>query len=250
MDRTKSLQGKVVLVVGAGRGIGRRSAELLHAEGAHVVLASRNAAELAEVERELMRRDGGDEDIARGGVLTQTADATNAVSIARLVEATLARFERIDVLLYAAGVGVLKPFAEITDDDFVRVMNTNARGAFLTLKAVLPVMERQKSGHVIALPGILGRAPMAQASVYAASKYALTGLLKSLALEYKRAGVRISLLHLGGVDSSFWDTITMRVQRDKMLTIDAAARAVLFAAMQPDDGVLGELILQPESHQM
>ena len=141
----------------------------------------------------------------------------------------------------------LKP---LTEDDFVRVMNANARGAFLTLKAVLPVMERQRSGHVIALPGILGRAPMAQASIYAASKYALTGLLKSLALEYKRAGVRISLLHLGGVDSSFWDTITMRVQRDKMLTIDAAARAVLFAAMQPDDSVLGELILQPESHQM
>lgn len=248
MDRTKSLQGKVVLVVGAGRGIGRRAAELFHAEGAHVALASRNAAELAEVESHLTQSDG--DDAARGGVLVQVADATNGVSIARLVDATLARFERIDILLYAAGVGVLKPFAEITDDDFVRVMNANARGAFLTLKAVLPVMERQRSGHIIALPGILGRAPMAQASVYAASKYALTGLLKSLALEYKRAGVRISLLHLGGVDSSFWDTITMRVQRDKMLTIDAAARAVLFAAMQPDDSVLGELILQPESHQM
>lgn len=247
MDRTKSLQGKVVLVVGAGRGIGRRAAELFHAEGAHVALASRNAAELVEVESHLTQSGGDD---AAGGVLVQAADATSAASIARLVDATLARFERIDVLLYAAGVGVLKPFAEITDDDFVRVMNANARGAFLTLKAVLPVMERQRSGHVIALPGILGRAPMAQASVYAASKYALTGLLKSLALEYKRAGVRISLLHLGGVDSSFWDTITMRVQRDKMLTIDAAARAVLFAAMQPDDSVLGELILQPESHQM
>lgn len=248
MDRTKSLQGKVVLVVGAGRGIGRRAAELFHAEGAHAVLASRNAAELAAVEHQLTQ-SGGD-DAAGGGVLVQAADATNGASIARLVDATLARFDRIDVLLYAAGVGVLKPFAEITDDDFVRVMNTNARGAFLTLKAVLPVMERQKSGHIIALPGILGRAPMAQASVYAASKYALTGLLKSLALEYKRAGVRISLLHLGGVDSSFWDTITMRVQRDKMLTIDQAARAVLFAAMQPPDTVLGELILQPESHQM
>lgn len=246
MDRTKSLQGKVVLIVGAGRGIGRRAAELLHAEGGHIALASRNVAELAEVEQTLAR--GGDD--VQGDVFVQAADATNATSIARLVENTVTRFGRIDVLLYAAGVGVLKPFAEITDDDFVRVMNTNARGAFLTLKAVLPIMEQQKGGHIIALPGILGRAPMAQASIYAASKYALTGLLKSLALEYKRAGVRISLLHLGGVDSSFWDTVTMRVQRDKMLTIDQAARAVLFAATQGGDGVLGELILQPESHQM
>ena len=112
------------------------------------------------------------------------------------------------------------------------------------------MMEKQKFGHVIALPGILGRAPMAQAAAYCASKYALTGMLKSLALETKRAGVRFSLLHLGGVDSSFWDNITMRVQREKMLSVESAARAVFFAASQEGEGVLGELVLQPESHQL
>ena len=79
---------------------------------------------------------------------------------------------------------------------------------------------------------------MAQAAAYCASKYALTGMLKSLALEYKRAGVRFSLLHLGGVNSNFWDSIQMRVQRERMLTIDAAARAVFFAASQEGEGVL------------
>ncbi len=111
-------------------------------------------------------------------------------------------------------------------------------------------MEKQKSGRIIALPGILGRAPMAQAAAYCASKYALTGMLKSLALEYKRAGVRVSLLHLGGVNSSFWDSVTMRVQREKMLTVATAARAVLFAATQDGEGVLNEIVLQPESHQL
>jgi NAD(P)-dependent dehydrogenase (short-subunit alcohol dehydrogenase family) len=111
-------------------------------------------------------------------------------------------------------------------------------------------MERQKRGHVVAVPGILGRAPMAQAAAYCASKYALTGLLKSLALEYKRAGVRFSLLHLGGVNSNFWDTIQMRVQRERMLTIEAAARAVFFAASQEGEGVLNEIVMQPESHQL
>ena len=111
-------------------------------------------------------------------------------------------------------------------------------------------MEKQKSGHVVAVPGILGRAPMAQAAAYCASKYALTGMLKSLALEYKRAGVRFSLLHLGGVNSTFWDSIPMRVQRERMLTVEAAARAVFFAASQEGEGVLNEIVLQPESHQM
>lgn len=243
-----NLQDKVVLIVGAGRGIGRRAAELFHERGAHLAIASRNEAELAELNYKLTHRRNGD--AHPGEVLAQTADATSGASVANLVNATVEKFGRVDVLLYAAGIGVLKPFAEITDDDFVRVMNTNARGAFLTLKVVLPVMESQKGGHIIALPGILGRAPMAQASVYAASKYALTGMLKSVALEYKRAGVRISLLHLGGVNSSFWDTVTMRVQRERMLTVDAAAQAVLFAASQEGEGVVGEIILQPESHQM
>jgi NAD(P)-dependent dehydrogenase (short-subunit alcohol dehydrogenase family) len=145
---------------------------------------------------------------------------------------------------------VLKPFAETTEAEFVRLVGVNALGAFLLCKAIVPLMERQRGGHIIALPGILGRAPMAQAAAYCASKYALTGMLKSLALETKRAGVRFSLLHLGGVDSSFWDQISMRVQRDKMLTVEAAARAVFFAASQEGEGVVGELVLQPESHQL
>ena len=91
---------------------------------------------------------------------------------------------------------------------------------------------------------------MAQAAAYCASKYALTGMLKSLALEWKRAGVRVSLLHLGGVDTSFWDDIQMRVQRDRMLSAAAAARAVFFAATQEGEGVLNEIVLQPESHQL
>lgn len=237
------------MVVGAGRGIGRRAAELFHERGAHLALCSRNEAELAELQYKLQRR-ASPGDTACGEVLAQPADVTDGASVASIVNSTLERFGKIDVLLYAAGIGVLKPFAETTDAEFVRVMNTNARGAFLTLKEVLPVMERQKRGHIIALPGILGRAPMAQASIYAASKYALTGMLKSLALEYKRAGVRISLLHLGGVNSSFWDTVQMRVQRERMLTVEAAAQAVLFAATQDGEGVLSELVLQPESHQM
>lgn len=129
-------------------------------------------------------------------------------------------------------------------------MDVNVRGAFLACQAVLPQMAKQKSGRIIALPGILGRAPMAQAVAYCAAKYALTGMLKSLALESKRAGVRVSLLHLGGVNSTFWDAITMKVQRARMLTVDAAADAVLFAATQEGEGVLNELVLQPESHQL
>lgn len=238
-----NLAGTVVMIVGAGRGIGRASAEMFAEAGADLVVASRNEAELAELAFKLERRKGAH-------VLAIPTDVTNNMSAARLVEQAAQRFGRVDTLVYSAGVGALKPFAETTGEDFQNLMDTNVGGAFNVCKAVLPLMEKQKSGRVIALPGILGRAPMSQAAAYCASKYALTGMLKSLALEYKRAGVRFSLLHLGGVNSTFWDSITMRVQREKMLTVDAAARAVLFAASQDGEGVLNEIVLQPESHQL
>ncbi|MGI9105587.1 MAG: SDR family oxidoreductase [Pyrinomonadaceae bacterium] len=236
-----NLDGQVVMIVGAGRGIGRASALLFAEGGANLILASRNEGELAELEFEIERQQ-------HAAVLSLPTDATDAASVARLADEAVRRFGRVDTLVYAAGVGVLKSFSETTEEEFERLLNVNVKGAFLVCKAIVPVMERQKSGHIIALPGILGRAPMAQAAAYCASKYALTGMLKSLALETKRAGVRVSLLHLGGVDSSFWDDITMRVQREKMLTVVAAAQAVFFAATQA--GVVNEIIMQPESHQL
>lgn len=237
------ISGKVAMIIGAGRGIGRATAELFAKNGASVVLASRDEAELFELEYKLSSHYNID-------VLALATDATNAQDVRSLVNETLGRFGRIDYLVYAAGRGVIKPFAELAVEDFDELIEVNTRGAFITLQNVLPVMEREKFGRVVVIPGILGRAPMANAAAYCAAKYALTGMVKCLALEYKRAGIRFSLMHFGGVDSSFWDNITMRVQREKMLSIEAAANAVFFAATQPGEGVLGELILQPESHQM
>jgi NAD(P)-dependent dehydrogenase (short-subunit alcohol dehydrogenase family) len=235
--------GRVVLIVGASSGIGRESARLFVRDGDALVLASRDEAKLEGLRRELAAESDTP-------VLVVPTDATDAGAVGHLIDGAVGEFGRVDTLVYAAGVGVLKPFAETTAAEFGRLMSVNVGGAFNVCKAVLPVMERQRGGRVVAIPGILGRAPMSQAAAYCASKYALTGLLKSLALEWKRAGVRFSLLHLGGVNSPFWDDIQMRVQRDRMLSVEAAARAVHFAATQEGEGVLGELVLQPESHQL
>lgn len=238
-----SMKGKVVAVVGATSGIGRASAELFAEEGADLVLTARSGGQLSEFASELELRHG-----AR--VVAQAADASRAEEMSRLAEAAVLRFGHVDTLLYAAGAGALQPFAETGEEEFERLLAANVVGAFNACKVVLPLMQGRGRGHVIALPGILGRAPMAQAAAYCASKYALTGLLKSLALEYRRAGVRFTLLHLGGVNTPFWDSIKMRVQRERMMRVEAAARAVHFAAAQEGEAVLNEIVMQPESHQL
>jgi len=238
-----NLEGKTVLVVGAGRGIGRRAAELFSEANANVVISSRNEAELMELEYKLNTLGNSD-------VLALAADATVEADVRALVDETVKNFGSIDYLVHAAGLGILKPFAELTNNDLTSLLDANVKTAFNVLQAVLPVMANNKFGRVVAIPGILGKAPMMQASAYCAAKYALTGMIKCLAQEYKRFGIRFSLMHFGGVDSNFWDDITMKVQRDKMLSVEAAANAVFFAATQSGEGVMAEVVLMPENHQL
>jgi NAD(P)-dependent dehydrogenase (short-subunit alcohol dehydrogenase family) len=238
-----NLEGKTVLIVGAGRGIGRRAAELFSEAEANVVISSRTESELLELEY-LLNTSGNQ------NVLASAADAGEPVDVERLVDESIEKFGSIDYLVHAAGMGVLKPFADLTLADLDDLLHANVRTAFNVLQAVLPHMAARKFGRVVAIPGVLGKAPMMQAAAYCAAKYALTGMIKCLAQEYKRHGVRFSLMHFGGVDSGFWDNIEMKVQRDKMLSIEAAARAILFAAAQEGEGVMSEIVLMPENHQL
>ncbi len=238
-----NLEGKTVLIVGASRGIGLASAQLFAGAGANVVISSRSESELMEAEYQLNTAGSGE-------VLALAADAAIESDVKNLVAETVGKFGSIDYLIHAAGAGILKPFGELTADDLERLLTANVKTAFNVLQAVLPQMAENKFGRVVAIPGILGKAPMMQASAYCAAKYALTGMIKCLAQEYKRFGIRFSLMHFGGVDSNFWDDITMKVQRDKMLSIEAAANAVFFAATQQGEGVMAEVVLMPENHQL
>ncbi|REJ77734.1 MAG: SDR family NAD(P)-dependent oxidoreductase [Acidobacteria bacterium] len=238
-----TIKGKTALIVGAGRGIGRRVAELFSEKEANVVISSRTEPELLELEFKLNSNGGHD-------ILALAADAAEPKDMRSLVDQTLERFGSIDYLIITAGKGILKPFGDITLEEFETSFRLNTETAFNVLQATLPSMKEKKFGRVVAIPGVLGKAPMMSASAYCASKYALTGMIKCLKEEYKRYGIRFSLMHFGGVDSPFWDDISMKVDRKKMLSIEAAAEAVFFAATQEGEGVMSEVVLVPESHQM
>jgi short-subunit dehydrogenase len=237
------LLGKVAVVTGAGRGIGRESARLFAREGAKLVLASRTKSELEALAKELLDYHDAD-------ALVFPCDVTKSNEVKALMEKAVEAFGRIDILLNAAGVGHLKPVTELSVEEFDEMIDVNLKGTFYASKFAAEVMVKQKGGHIINLPGILGKAVMRMSSGYSASKYGVTGLAKAMTQDLMRDGVKITLLHFGGVDTSFWDKITMRVQRDKMLTVQQAAEMVLMSATQPSNLVLGELVLQPESHQL
>jgi NADP-dependent 3-hydroxy acid dehydrogenase YdfG len=90
---------------------------------------------------------------------------------------------------------------------------------------------------------------MAGAAAYSASKYGLNGMMKSIREELKRTEIRITNIFLGGTDSAFWDTIDLRVQRDKFISAEEAAKSIWFLCQQPSSGVVSEMVLQPFNHQ-
>ena len=226
-------------MVGATGSIGKQAARLLLGSGAQVYITGRNAEKLQATAIEL------GVDAARSFVVDVTQEADVAAMSTKL-SATIAA---LDILVIASGIGIIKPMETLTPAEFQQTLQTNLVGPFLLLKHLLPAMKEQKKGLIINIPGVLGKVPMAGAAAYSASKYGLVGMMQSIREELKRTEIRITNLFMGGVDSAFWDTIDLRVQRDKMIVTEEAAKAIWFLCQQPRSGVVSEMVLQPFNHQ-
>jgi NAD(P)-dependent dehydrogenase (short-subunit alcohol dehydrogenase family) len=235
------LKDKVIIITGASSGIGRATALALAKLGAKLGLAARNYAALSAVADQA--RQLGAQAIA------VPTDVTQKDQVADLVSEVLATFGRIDGLVNCAGVGVIRPIEQLTEEDIDRTYAVNTKGVILVSQAVGAAMLKTGGGRIVTPVGTMGRYVMRGSVAYSASKWGAVGALKAMATEWQRSGIGISLLYLGGVNSPFWDAIEMKVQRDKMLSVEDAAQAIASALQAPAGSVLNELVLQPDSHQ-
>ena len=235
----QSLKDKNILLIGASGGIGSRTAKLLSGSGAKLFLTGRNIEKLRVV------ANACNIPSERYFAL----DCSQSSSVSELKAKYFLQFSSVDILINAAGIGIIKSMDTLDEADFLLSLNSNLISSFLLMKAFLPAMKEQKAGLIINIPGVLGKVPMAGAAAYCASKYGLVGMMQSIREELKRTDIRITNLYLGGVDSPFWDTIDLKVQREKMLQTEEAAKAIWFLCQQPDSGVVSEMVLQPFNHQ-
>ena len=235
----ETLKDKNVLIVAATGGIGSNTAKLLAGSGAKLFLTGRNAEKLASV------ANACNVPAERTFVL----DISQAEEVYNLKEKYFSQLQNIDILINAAGIGIIKSMDTLTETDFLRSLNYNLYAPFLLVKAFLPAMKEAKKGLIINIPGVLGKVPMTGAAAYSASKYGLVGMMQSIREELKRTDIRITNLFLGGTDSPFWDSIDLKVQREKMVKAEEAAKAIWFLCQQPASGVVSEMVLQPFNHQ-
>jgi NAD(P)-dependent dehydrogenase (short-subunit alcohol dehydrogenase family) len=180
------LAGKAALVTGAAGGIGRGVALELAREGASVLVSDLAAAKV-----------GGEETVglieAEGGRAAFTAcDVTSADDCAALVDTALARFGTLDCAVNNAGIAVHKPLAEVTEEEYDRVLAVNLKGVFLGMRAQIPAMVQGGGGAIVNIASVAGLMAVPLISPYTASKHGIIGLTRNAAMEYGAVGVRVN----------------------------------------------------------
>lgn len=232
------MQDKVVVVVGATGGIGSAVARKLADAGARLVLAARDSSKLDALASELSATE----------VVCVPTDITELSQVETLMHKAAGHFGQIDALVNAAGAGILKQWNKLEPTDLDAMLDLNLKGSFYTSQAAANVMKERKSGHICNVIGILGKHSMAMGTAYCASKFGVVGFSKCMADELRRYGIKFTLFYFGGVDSPFWDNVSLKVDRSKMLNTETAANAIMFALSADPQAVPMEINIQPESH--
>jgi len=194
------LHGKVALITGASSGIGEATARELSRLGASVVLVARRHDELERV-ADSLRAAGGDAEL-------YAADVTSTVDNQQMVKTAMERFGRLDYAVNNAGTGVVGNFLDVKLEDFERTMDTNVRAVFLAMQAEIRAMLESGGGAIVNTASVGGIRGVPLLSAYVASKHAVVGLTKSVALEYASQGIRVNAIAPGATETAMLSSST------------------------------------------
>lgn len=225
------LKGKVAIVTGGGRGIGRAIARRFAAEGAAVMVTSRTAAECEAVAKEITA--------AGSKAAALAADVSKAADCERIVTAAREKLGRVDILVNNAGIyGPVKPIEEVTPEEWDHSLAVNLRSAFLLMRLILPEMYARKSGVILNISSISAKAAFPWGGTYAAAKAGMLGLTRIAAAEAARQGVRVNAICPGPV---------FETQMSKELGEQISARLGIDNEKQKEDFLQGVLQGRPQT---
>ncbi len=238
-----TIQDKIVVITGASSGIGEATARLLAGRGAHVVLGARRTERLQRLCAEIEEAGGSAE--------YHALDVTDLQSVQALVEQTVARHGRLDVMLNNAGVMPLSKLEALKVQEWNQMIDVNIRGVLHGIAAALPIMQQQRCGQFINIASIGAYAVSPTAAVYCATKYAVRAISEGLRQEVG-GDIRVTLVSPGVTESELAESISdeggraeMREFRKISIPAEAIARAIAYAIEQPADVDVSEIIVRP-----
>jgi NAD(P)-dependent dehydrogenase (short-subunit alcohol dehydrogenase family) len=190
----KSLEGRVAVVTGAGRGIGRAIALTLAREGAKLALGDLDAGSVEKVAREVAERESE--------ALPVQADLRREEDANRLIDTAVERFGRLDLLVNNAGVWVIKPFVEMTNEDWELQLNTNLRAIFYLCRRAIPALTASGQGNIVNIASMAAIRFTVPHIPYAATKAGVVALTRDLAVELGPQRIRVNAVAPGPIDSA------------------------------------------------
>lgn len=235
--QTNNLEGKIAIVTGASKGIGKAIATALTDVGVKVVLAARTQNTVEQAAADL-RKSGAD-------ATAIPTDVTDADAVQNLIQRTLKTYQSIDILINNAGNGIFGPVADFDPNDWDSVINSNLKGVYLCAKYALPHLLAQGGGQIINVLSIAAKVAFPASSAYCAAKAGALALTKVLAAEVREQNIRVTAVLPGSVETPFWEDIQQHPDFDKMLKPEHVAQTVLSVCQQPVGMVTEEIVVMP-----
>ena len=240
------IDGKVIVITGASSGLGEAAARHLAKEGATVVLGARRTQRIQSLADEL---------IGQGiKALAITTDVTHYDQVKNLIDTAVETYGRIDVIINNAGLMPHSPLERLKIDDWNRMIDVNIKGVLYGIAAVLPYMQKQKSGHIINVSSVAGHKVRAGGVVYAATKHAVRVISEGLRQEVKPYNIRTTVISPGAVATELPESVTepdiaeqVRKNYEIAIPADSFAKAVIFAISQPQEVDVNEILFRPTS---
>lgn len=244
---TEGIEGKIVLITGGGVGLGAETARHLAARGARIAVAARRKDKLDAVVAEITK--------AGGEARAYPLDVTDKHQVEAVVDAVVADFGRLDVIVNNAGLMPIRPMIEVNTDEWDAMIDVNLKGVLYGIAAALPIFVTQDSGHIINISSVAGTKVFAPGgTVYSGTKFAVRAISEGLRQEIGEK-IRVTSIEPGAVDSDLKYSTTSgareRVIDFYKIAIPAAsvARAIAFAIEQPADVDINEIVLRPTAQE-
>jgi len=240
----EGIEGKVVLIAGGAGGSGSEAARDLAAKSARIAISNINTARMDVVVAEIAA--------AGGDVRGYAVDVTDKDGMAWLGETVAKDFGRIDVLINAAGIMLIRPLTEINTAEWEMTIDLNVKGTLWGIAAVLPMFLAQESGHIITLGSVHGLKVFSPGgAVHSGSKFAIRAITEGLRAELASTAIRVTSIIPGAVDKGIQnkttgtDSARMLEIYKRAIPANAVARAIAFAIEQPDNVDVNEIVVRP-----
>jgi NADP-dependent 3-hydroxy acid dehydrogenase YdfG len=240
---TQGIKDKVVVITGASSGLGEAAARRLAKDGAKLVLGARRLDRLQALAKELSLGDDA---------VVQT-DVSKYDEVKRLVDHAVKSHGRLDVMINNAGLMPQSLLQRLKVDEWDRMIDVNIKGVLYGIAAALPVMQAQKSGHIINVSSVAGHKVRPGGTIYSATKSAVRVISEGLRQEVKPYNIRTTIISPGAVESELPDSITdpdigaaiSKFYKETAISADSFANMVVFAMSQPDDVDINEILFRP-----